>query len=133
MRVLSLVAAATGPTLVHCSFGKDRTGVLVAVLLLAAGVRRDAVVQDYALSDGRGAQVMVRLKARGYTHRRPPSPELLRAPPVALEAALTVVEGWSGGVEGYLLEHGASLADLASVGRRLAANSTVTTIPATSH
>ena len=40
----------TGPTLVHCAAGKDRTGVLVAIVLDVVGVRREAVVADYALS-----------------------------------------------------------------------------------
>jgi hypothetical protein len=39
-----------GPALVHCAAGKDRTGVLVALVLDAVGVERDAVVADYALS-----------------------------------------------------------------------------------
>ena len=39
-----------GPALVHCAAGKDRTGVLVALVLDAVGVEREAVVADYALS-----------------------------------------------------------------------------------
>lgn len=45
--VLDLLTSAAGPTLVHCAAGKDRTGVLVAVLLRAAGVSREAVLEDY--------------------------------------------------------------------------------------
>lgn len=36
------------PALIHCTGGQDRTGVRVAVLLLALGVSREAVVEDYA-------------------------------------------------------------------------------------
>ena len=39
-----------GPALVHCAAGKDRTGVLVALVLDAVGVEREAVIADYALS-----------------------------------------------------------------------------------
>lgn len=42
--------------LVHCSAGKDRTGVVVAVALAACGVPRDAILTDYALSDNIGEQ-----------------------------------------------------------------------------
>ncbi len=35
------------PAIVHCSAGKDRTGLVVAVLLDLVGVDRDAVVEDY--------------------------------------------------------------------------------------
>ncbi len=38
------------PVLIHCTAGQDRTGVLIAVLLLALGVPRDVVVADYARS-----------------------------------------------------------------------------------
>ncbi|MFJ6452924.1 tyrosine-protein phosphatase [Paenarthrobacter sp. NPDC091669] len=34
-------------TLVHCSLGKDRTGVVSAIALLAGGGSEDAVVEDY--------------------------------------------------------------------------------------
>ena len=45
-----LAAADAGPALVHCAAGKDRTGVLVALVLDAIGVEREAVIADYALS-----------------------------------------------------------------------------------
>ena len=40
------------PVLFHCTSGKDRTGVVVASLLLALGIDRDLIVQEYLLSDG---------------------------------------------------------------------------------
>lgn len=39
------------PVLVHCTVGKDRTGVTVALALAAAGVDHDAVVADYARTE----------------------------------------------------------------------------------
>lgn len=45
------IAAGELPILVHCSAGKDRTGVAVAVLMSAIGVPRDAVLADYALTE----------------------------------------------------------------------------------
>jgi protein-tyrosine phosphatase len=35
------------PALVHCTAGKDRTGILVSVLYLALGVPREQIVQSY--------------------------------------------------------------------------------------
>jgi protein-tyrosine phosphatase len=43
---------ADQPVLVHCTVGKDRTGVTVALTLAAAGVAPDAVVADYARTEG---------------------------------------------------------------------------------
>jgi len=36
---------------VHCTAGKDRTGVAVAVLLSLLGVSRELILSDYARSD----------------------------------------------------------------------------------
>jgi len=43
-------ALGHGPALVHCAFGKDRTGVVVALLLRMVGVTAEAVVADYMAS-----------------------------------------------------------------------------------
>lgn len=57
----------TQPVLVHCTAGKDRTGVSVALLLSAAGVDDDAVVADYArtaalLDPARGRRIVAWLR-----------------------------------------------------------------------
>lgn len=39
------------PAVVHCAAGKDRTGVLIAIVLALVGVHDDTIVADYALSD----------------------------------------------------------------------------------
>ncbi|MEE1782940.1 tyrosine-protein phosphatase [Streptomyces sp. SP17BM10] len=49
-RVARLLPAA-GPVIVGCSLGKDRTGIVVAVLLRALGVGGPAIVDDFALSN----------------------------------------------------------------------------------
>lgn len=48
-------------TLVHCAAGKDRTGTVVALALLVAGVRREHVVADYARSGEVIDKIMARL------------------------------------------------------------------------
>jgi protein-tyrosine phosphatase len=42
---------AEGATLIHCTAGKDRTGFVSAMLLLALGVHRDDVLSEYLLSN----------------------------------------------------------------------------------
>jgi protein tyrosine/serine phosphatase len=50
-RAAALIAAAHGPVVVHCAGGRDRTGMLVALLLDAVGVTREAIASDHARSD----------------------------------------------------------------------------------
>jgi protein-tyrosine phosphatase len=42
---------AEGPVLVHCVAGKDRTGLVVALIQAAIGVTVESIVAEYALSD----------------------------------------------------------------------------------
>lgn len=63
-RALRVLAdPSTGPALVHCAAGKDRTGVVVALALSLAGVTRKAVVDDYVRSAERIDQILARLQA----------------------------------------------------------------------
>ncbi|RKO84332.1 tyrosine phosphatase family-domain-containing protein [Blyttiomyces helicus] len=46
-----IATGGTSPAVIHCSAGKDRTGVVVALLLKLCGVDDDLVVRDYAVSE----------------------------------------------------------------------------------
>ncbi len=48
--VLELVATSEGAVVIHCTAGKDRTGVVCAAMLGVLGAERDAIVEDYAAS-----------------------------------------------------------------------------------
>jgi protein-tyrosine phosphatase len=63
LAALRTIAQAPGVALVHCAAGKDRTGTVVALALSVADVERQAIVEDYAASSERVAQVVARLKA----------------------------------------------------------------------
>ena len=39
------------PVLVHCTHGKDRTGVLVALLLHICGAEKETIAKEYSLSE----------------------------------------------------------------------------------
>lgn len=47
-RVIRTIASAQGPVVVHCTAGKDRTGLVAALVLTALDVERDVIVADYA-------------------------------------------------------------------------------------
>lgn len=51
------------PVLAHCSAGKDRTGVMIALLLDVVGVERALIVADYAVTNERMAPIVERLGA----------------------------------------------------------------------
>jgi protein-tyrosine phosphatase len=51
--VATVAHARPGCVLVHCLVGRDRTGLVTAFLLTLAGVPRDVIVADYALSAAR--------------------------------------------------------------------------------
>lgn len=49
-RAIRTVATSSGPSIVHCTEGKDRTGWISAVLQLLAGVGEQDVMADYLLT-----------------------------------------------------------------------------------
>ena len=70
------------PLVFHCSAGKDRTGVLAAVLLSVLGVSDDDIAADYALS-----RAAMRELAEWVRTERPESYETMSAqPPAFLDA-----------------------------------------------
>lgn len=49
--VRAIAAAPDGPVIVHCASGKDRTGLLVGLLLDLVGVPHDLICDDYSRSE----------------------------------------------------------------------------------
>jgi protein-tyrosine phosphatase len=50
------------PLVFHCTAGKDRTGVLAALVLDLLGVRREVIVEDYMLTATRIELIIARLR-----------------------------------------------------------------------
>lgn len=69
-RAVRAVAISTGPSVVHCTAGKDRTGWISALLQLLAGVREQDVVADYLLTRERSADFVAAI--RGYVQAEMP-------------------------------------------------------------
>ena len=105
-----LLGGADGPALVHCAAGKDRTGVLVALVLDAVGVDREAVIADYALS-AEQVEAMFRRWTTALGREMPDdlTPHLPRAEVMGtLLARLDAEhgEGGAGGAAGWLRANG---------------------------
>jgi protein-tyrosine phosphatase len=56
-------ATAQGPTVIHCASGRDRTGIVVALLLSLLGVEEDLIREDYAMSATGMARMLAHLEA----------------------------------------------------------------------
>ena len=61
--IRTLATRAALPAVMHCSAGKDRTGVLSALILAFLGVPDETIVADYALSAAAMGRLLERLKA----------------------------------------------------------------------
>lgn len=126
--VARLVAASTdeAPTavLVHCTAGKDRTGVATALLLDAVGAERAAVVDDYSASQanlaGEWADGMLQMIS---SFGIPLTPELQTlvtgSPAEAMEKALAWVDTTYGDTAAYLRAGGLGDAELLALRARL--------------
>lgn len=95
----SLAEAQTTPALIHCTSGKDRTGFVTAVLLMALGIPRSTIMDDYLITDR---------YRRNLSHMLHPElpPEtvdiLLRAHPDYLQESFAVIDQCWGSDEAYL-------------------------------
>lgn len=48
--VFRAIAESPGPVLIHCAAGRDRTGMVIGMLLSLTGVRHDAIIDDYEVA-----------------------------------------------------------------------------------
>lgn len=81
---LVAVASATPGILMHCSAGRDRTGMMTALLLANAGVSADDILADYAAS--------VRAMAGIASHGAPTHDRQASWTPAQVDAWLVEVE-----------------------------------------
>lgn len=124
-RAVGLVAdSESGATVFHCTAGKDRTGAVAALALLAVGVERDDVLHDYAESEiNLSAEWLpAHLEAlRVYgVEVTPVIEQLVGSTPIeAIDRALAGVERRHGSVRDYLLANGLEAAALDRLQERL--------------
>lgn len=103
------------PAVVHCAAGKDRTGVVVAVLLDALGVDRAQIVADYAATEANMPLVRAQLSASATTRELGTVPDwVLTALPETMEGLLAHLDT-QGGTVAWLRSHGLTDDELAQL------------------
>ena len=97
------------PLVFHCAVGKDRTGMLAAVLLSLLGVAEKDIIADYTLSEPYMDELLARLK----NHPQKDDPPLdipdyfWKAPPESMKLFLSTLRKQYGSIAGYLKIQGA--------------------------
>jgi protein-tyrosine phosphatase len=118
--IAAVARAPDGGVVVHCVGGKDRTGLLSAFLLHLAGVAREDIAADYALSEERLRPrheswfAVAETEAERERIRR-----IARTPAESMLGVFAELDRRYGSVEGYLRSAGASDDELALARARL--------------
>ncbi|MCC4596506.1 tyrosine-protein phosphatase [Xanthomonas campestris pv. phormiicola] len=122
-----IAAQRDGTVLFHCSAGKDRTGVITALLLDLAGISRADITHNYAISahylEGQpkdaamNAQIMELIKQHPEVGGKMAG--LTGTAPENMEMFLSTLHQQYGGAEGYLKAIGVSAAEIAQLKLRL--------------
>jgi protein tyrosine/serine phosphatase len=108
-RAFAALAETDGPLLIHCAAGKDRTGLLAALIHRLLGVSEEDTMADYMLTNAvrRMDEWVVRVSAlleREYGRR--PDPEavaaFLRVHPDWLRSSFEEIDARAGSLDGYL-------------------------------
>lgn len=122
LAISALAAPEALPALVHCAAGKDRTGLVIAMVLDVVGVDRDAILCDYELTTERRAhrRGLFRADFEKANIAFELAEGIFVAPRASLSAALNYLEQTHGSVRGYLTgPAGVLSSDLDALGENL--------------
>jgi protein tyrosine/serine phosphatase len=117
--IFNAIADADGPVLFHCFAGKDRTGIVAAMMLSLAGVEAEAIGADYAETDAQLATRYAEWLARAKPERVEEMRDELRCPPEWMLGTLEHVERTWGGVDAYLEDAGVAARNLDRLSAKL--------------
>jgi protein-tyrosine phosphatase len=121
-RAIRAVADADGPVVVHCLGGKDRTGLVSALLLRLAGVGLDTIGADYAASGPNlGSRSAAWIDEAPDEVERAKRELLSDTPAEGIVRVVEEIERRYGSVGGYLRAAGVSEPQLRRLHERLAA------------
>jgi protein-tyrosine phosphatase len=118
--IFTSIAEAEGAVLFHCFAGKDRTGLVAAMLLDLAGVPAEHIARDFSETDVQLASQYEVWISQSAPERRAEMRDELRCPAERILGVLDFVETRWGGVESYLVDAGVAPADIDLLSARLA-------------
>jgi protein tyrosine/serine phosphatase len=119
---LAAVADADGAVVVHCMGGKDRTGLVSALLLRLAGVDRETIGSDYSLSSANLAPATAMwIDAAANDAERRKRRKLAGTPAEGMIRVVEEIESRYGDVASYLRAAGLADAQIARLRERLVA------------
>jgi protein-tyrosine phosphatase len=118
--IFETIADTDGCILFHCFAGKDRTGIVAAMLLALAGVSDDDIGADYAETDLSLAKQYEIWIGEAPPDRQDAFRAELRCPPERILGVLDAMRRRWGGVEGYLESAGTSPMAIERLKARLA-------------
>ncbi len=119
-QVFTTLAHAQGTVLFHCFAGKDRTGLVAAMLLALAGVAPEHIAADYGETDVQLAKQYEIWINEAEPDRREAFRKELQCPPERILGVLEHLAGKWGGVAGYLEASGVSAQDIERLEAKLA-------------
>ena len=103
--VLTAIAdAPAGAVVFHCTAGKDRTGIIAALLLLVAGVSEEIIVEDYALTATTAGALLIQLRETALRNGAMPQAidRVLASDAETMQQMLRHIEMEHSGVDAYL-------------------------------
>jgi protein tyrosine/serine phosphatase len=119
-RALAAIADADGPVVIHCMGGKDRTGLVAALLLRLAGVAPQTIGDDYSLTASNLAATRGNWIDEAPTEAdRKRREKLSQTPAEAMRRVIEALEARYGSVAGYLEAGGVSAAQLVELRAKL--------------
>ncbi len=135
-KAVALAADITqdGAVLVHCTAGKDRTGIVIALIQSVLGVPDEEIVANYEITSKNltGAWVQNKLEEGKKIAAKVPDgnkidldeliPLMTGSPASAMEAVLDKLQEDWGGPEGFLLHHGVTTEQMETLRKNLLAN-----------
>ena len=112
--VIKTLASGEGSFVFHCRSGKDRTGLVAALLLVIAGVPDEVVAEDFGLST-----TYLNEPELTEDDLKKPGAYQKGSAPETMMLTLKFLRDRYGGVEGYLSDQGVSVSEIESIREKI--------------